>query len=566
MKKGLWKTIIGMLVVAIMLSGTLVPAVALADEGYSPTEKAAMAAESTNSSAAVVSNGIYNLIVRDALYDSGVGTYTVATGAAHPNPGEDVFYCGSHQNPWTTYLTVRDYDTKIDYVSTTHYVSTCCGFTVKHLDDYSPMVTVAGNEITTVWDVDGLVIEQVTEILGSTLADSKVKVQTTVATKAGEAPHDIGIRYLWDIKIDGDDDTYYAPRNPDGAWLHAEEEWVDPAFESGEMVNNVSSPMFNIYGTVTGPASFSPAPTAPDLLQYARWQKAFTNAFNYAITPGAESYDSALVYYWGNTLANSIPVAGNGGTESVVAYLFLPQTQQNSAPDACPVSVSSTSSLTPTIHWTYSDPDADPQSAYEVEVNTGAGGVGTSMLATSGTGTAQSMVYAGTALTHGETYYARVRVNDGSLWSAWCEGLWTVADLPVLVLTPPTATNILPGDNTHTVTATVTVNGSPQVGETVDFEVTAGPNTGTAGSATTDVNGEATWTYTGSAVGTDTIVATATVVGATVSDTASKTWENAPPITPIPGANGWSIGALMLILGATAMIVLRRRQSFVEVK
>ena len=76
----------------------------------------------------------------------------------------------------------------------------------------------------------------------------------------------------------------------------------------------------------------------------------------------------------------------------------------------------------------------------------------------------------------------------------------------VVDATPKTATNVINTD--HTVTATVTLNGSPLAGATVDFNVTTGPNAGQSASPTTDVNGQATFTYTGSGgVGTDAISA-----------------------------------------------------------
>ena len=72
--------------------------------------------------------------------------------------------------------------------------------------------------------------------------------------------------------------------------------------------------------------------------------------------------------------------------------------------------------------------------------------------------------------------------------------------------TPKTATNVINTD--HTVVATVTLNSSPLSGATVIFNVTSGPNTGQTASPTTDVNGQATFTYTGAGgVGTDAISA-----------------------------------------------------------
>src|SRR5436190_9748674 len=70
-----------------------------------------------------------------------------------------------------------------------------------------------------------------------------------------------------------------------------------------------------------------------------------------------------------------------------------------------------------------------------------------------------------------------------------------------LGLTPITAVN--PVGTAHTVTATV--NGGVQANQKIHFAVT-GANA-TTGDATADVSGQASFTYTGAAAGTDTIVA-----------------------------------------------------------
>lgn len=87
----------------------------------------------------------------------------------------------------------------------------------------------------------------------------------------------------------------------------------------------------------------------------------------------------------------------------------------NNPPTSDPVAVSDT-----TVSWTYHDIDSDPQSGFEVEVRTGAGGSGTLSWSTSGAGT-QTSVPVTAALLFGQTYFVRVRVNDGTAWGAWSE-------------------------------------------------------------------------------------------------------------------------------------------------
>jgi hypothetical protein len=104
-----------------------------------------------------------------------------------------------------------------------------------------------------------------------------------------------------------------------------------------------------------------------------------------------------------------------------------------------------------------------------------------------------------------------------------------------LDLAPATDTN--PEDTDHTVTATVEdSNGDPVEGVTVEFSV-AGVNA-TTGDAITNASGVATFTYTGSNVGDDTITAFADTDGdgnndiAEPDDTATKTWTAAVPACP----------------------------------
>ena len=104
-------------------------------------------------------------------------------------------------------------------------------------------------------------------------------------------------------------------------------------------------------------------------------------------------------------------------------------------------------------------------------------------------------------------------------------GLITPA--PRLSLTPATATSTV-CTTSHTVTATVIAADStaPVVGQLVTFTVTAGPNLGQTGTATTNSSGQATYTYTGSGgLGIDTVTASI-LVGTSrhVTATVTKTW------------------------------------------
>ncbi|MFW9969726.1 MAG: PKD domain-containing protein [Candidatus Odinarchaeota archaeon] len=98
----------------------------------------------------------------------------------------------------------------------------------------------------------------------------------------------------------------------------------------------------------------------------------------------------------------------------------------NTPPTTFPVIITDETSPTPTISWTYNDVDADPQIQYEVEVWTGSGGTGLNVWDPAvGTGAVTSVVYTGSALIRGTTYYARVKAYDGTNWGAWSEASWT---------------------------------------------------------------------------------------------------------------------------------------------
>ncbi len=117
--------------------------------------------------------------------------------------------------------------------------------------------------------------------------------------------------------------------------------------------------------------------------------------------------------------------------------------------------------------------------------------------------------------------------TDGSTGTPYilARGVTVISDIS---LSPADATNDV--GTSHTVTATVTTNdpaaGTPVVGKTVTFTVIAGPHSGTTGTGVTDSAGKATFAYTGSAEGIDTIEATfVDAAGRTQrSNRVTKTW------------------------------------------
>jgi hypothetical protein len=82
--------------------------------------------------------------------------------------------------------------------------------------------------------------------------------------------------------------------------------------------------VFLIFGTVTGPTTLTPAPTPPDLLQFADWWSIYSAAFDYTPTGqtvGGSSGDSAVAYYWGDNDGNAMTLDPGEGI-TVVQYLY----------------------------------------------------------------------------------------------------------------------------------------------------------------------------------------------------------------------------------------------------
>jgi hypothetical protein len=132
-----------------------------------------------------------------------------------------------------------------------------------------------------------------------------------------------------------------------------------------------------------------------------------------------------------------------------------------------------------------------------------------------------------------------------------------------IVLGPPTATN--PVGTSHTVTATVVdANGAPEVGKTVTFTITSGPNSPGGGTSVTDVNGHASFTYTSNGLtGTDLIQASFVNSQQQVvtSNVVSKIWgaptTPTPPITlpTVPTLDMKGLGLFALLLAGVGLFL-----------
>lgn len=138
-------------------------------------------------------------------------------------------------------------------------------------------------------------------------------------------------------------------------------------------------------------------------------------------------------------------------------------------------------------------------------------------------------------------------LNTGGVDRASCAGgpnesiQWTsigsqICPGAVLSLAPATQSDAVGSSATVTATLANTC-GQPLQGASVDFVVQSGPNAGTTGSATTDADGNAVFSYTGSATGTDTVVSSVTnPAGKITSNTVSVVWEQRQSKLTITGA------------------------------
>ncbi len=127
-----------------------------------------------------------------------------------------------------------------------------------------------------------------------------------------------------------------------------------------------------------------------------------------------------------------------------------------------------------------------------------------------------------------------------------------------IVLAPPTATNAVGGS--HTVTATVTDFGTPAAGVTVTFTVLSGPNAGKTGTAVTDNNGQASFTYTDTGgAGTDRIQASDATDN---SNVVTKMWKLGTTGVPEFGMSATLASAIALL--ALALLLRTRKATFAQ--
>ena len=128
------------------------------------------------------------------------------------------------------------------------------------------------------------------------------------------------MRYLWDTQIGEDDGPTFQQFSPNAAAIVLEKSFPNPSFQFYRIQDNdgnTPSPLFSVFGTVSGPSSVTPTPVTPDLLENADWTQSVTTPFAYTtnatkdVSSTAGSNDNAVLYYWGSTQATAVSIAAN---------------------------------------------------------------------------------------------------------------------------------------------------------------------------------------------------------------------------------------------------------------
>jgi hypothetical protein len=136
----------------------------------------------------------------------------------------------------------------------------------------------------------------------------------------------------------------------------------------------------------------------------------------------------------------------------------------------------------------------------------------------------------------GQDLIRAVVVDQAGVPVVWGEVTKDWTSSHKIILSPATARN--PVNTRHTVIATYLYEDVPQQGVKVLFRVYSGPNIGKTGSGTTDINGQATFTYTGDGgIGKDTIEADIfdEVSSLLASAQATKDWTASGPVKCVGG-------------------------------
>ncbi|MBI2914179.1 MAG: hypothetical protein HYY03_09705, partial [Chloroflexi bacterium] len=257
----------------------------------------------------------YRVFVNDQPGGKGIGAFTVATGPEHPvGAGGAMLFGGETGDAWSSYITVRSYSTGTDYVQTTSGASS--GFLVEPVDAYGSVSAIGATGYRTTYELPGagetsdtLRIVSEVNVNGAGPSDSSVEITTTV-TNLDPYPVSIGVRYLLDLELGGDDGPTLAAVNPTQQPQGTEVSYPRLGFAAWRSEDSAAS--LSVFGTAAaGYPGVVPASTAPDLLQFVYWPDAYGVAFDYTtagrdVASPAGLDDSAVLYYFGSSEATAL--------------------------------------------------------------------------------------------------------------------------------------------------------------------------------------------------------------------------------------------------------------------
>ncbi len=272
-----------------------------------------LAVGSVSAATQSVTNGLLTVSISDA--GSNIGQFTVTTGASHPNPSQTVFYPIG-----TSYITLRDVGALTMWVNDNGAPAPgLAGYSATLMSSQPAVVAPIGtNGFRTTYTLPNFTVVQEVVINGTTLTDTNVR-QTISVTNTSQAERQYGVRNMWDWQIADNDASFFRQRSPDTAFTDVFATFVAPAFTHYEMVDDLTTPAFSVFGTVHG-GSLSPQPTPPDQLRYSSWSAATGSAWDFTNT-GSGS-DSAVSYYWGfDTPLTLAPGATGTHTQYVATVL-----------------------------------------------------------------------------------------------------------------------------------------------------------------------------------------------------------------------------------------------------
>lgn len=252
-------------------------------------------------SAEVTANAdYYRIAMAD---DRGIGAFTVSTGPLHPSgQGLALLSGGDTADAGSSFVSVRSHTTGTDYVQSPNALAS--GNLVASLDEWATVEAVGEARLRADYALPGppdtaeaLTISTELNATGSTLGDARVVIRTTV-TNLDEVPISVGVRYLLDLDIAGDDGPTIVV---EGTEFGREQQFLSPSTISA--TNNDD-------GRVVF-ARIEALEASPDLVQYANWPEASDTAFDHEagdkdIASPTGLNDAALIYYFGADAASAL--------------------------------------------------------------------------------------------------------------------------------------------------------------------------------------------------------------------------------------------------------------------